>query len=430
LQGGGPLPSSTNRFRCFDGLRASAAIAVFAFHYLGASNPAWLHGGARRWVWQLGPQGIAVFFVISGFLLYRPFVVRALNGQTFPPIREFMGRRFLRIFPAYWVALAGLMILGLGRIHSSQDFFIAVALVQNYRRGSELSGLGIAWTLVIEVSFYLALPVIALALRGLGGTGSNASRRLEGQIVGLMALEVVGVASRVWFLWLHPIHPVPIGTWFSVFALPMSIFWYLDYFVLGLLLAVASAQLQVTGRTWRPFADLSRRPWLCWLLAFGAFAIVCNLALGGVGNPRGTRFAYCVSIPLRGIVALLFVLPAVFGAEAKTTIRQLLSSRIMRSLGIISFGIYLWHLTMLQLLDRWIKSGAIHDNLITRLAFAVGSTLVLASASYFVIERPLMRFSHRRRVTGEPTSTGPPHQVVDDGDIAAASAAPRLPQAG
>ncbi len=392
----GELASSkTDHFRCFDGLRASAALAVFAFHFLGSPSPTWLRGTTRRWVWQLGPQGVAIFFVISGFLLYRPFVARALAGQPFPSVRGFFQRRSFRIFPGYWIALGGAILLGFSGFHNSRDFVASVFLVQTYRRGSELAGLGVAWTLAIEVAFYVCLPLIAVGLRALGGRGSDVARRLNGQLIGLVALAAFGMAARAWYLWIFRIHLVRRGSWFSPIALPVSIIWYLDCFVCGLLLAIVCVRLDMTGSTWRPLTALARRPWACWLLALGTYALTCSLALGGIGNPPATKVASFWAVPLRGISALLFVLPAVFGDGEQSLIRRFLASRVMASLGTVSFGIYLWHLTIVRVMSRWIRNGSVHNSLLTRFAFIVPTTLVLAYASYLLVERPMIRVGRR-----------------------------------
>ena len=90
------------RFPCFDGLRAIAALAVFTSHMFGELHhegtftaPNWILNALSR----LGLFGVAVFFVISGFLLYRPFAIAALDGRPGPAWLPFWKRRFFRIFP-------------------------------------------------------------------------------------------------------------------------------------------------------------------------------------------------------------------------------------------------------------------------------------------------------------------------------------------
>src|SRR5688572_7606459 len=92
-----------DRFPCFDGLRAIAALSVLVTHvsfltYANVEHPLGVFF-ARMDI------GVAFFFLISGFLLYRPFAMAHLTASAGPAVRPFFRRRALRIFPAYWVAL-------------------------------------------------------------------------------------------------------------------------------------------------------------------------------------------------------------------------------------------------------------------------------------------------------------------------------------
>src|ERR1051326_4768007 len=96
-------------FPLFNSLRAIAALSVFAFHAIYQVAVAEPH--ERIW-FRLGVNldiGVPIFFAISGFLLYRPFLAATVRGEGLS-VRAYAWRRFLRIVPAYWVALAGLTI--------------------------------------------------------------------------------------------------------------------------------------------------------------------------------------------------------------------------------------------------------------------------------------------------------------------------------
>ena len=82
---------------------------VFAFHTLGMVEPVWLHGW-RRAAWQLGPIGVAIFFVLSGFLLWRPYVAATFDGAPPPRLGSYVTRRVARIVPGYWCALLGAVL--------------------------------------------------------------------------------------------------------------------------------------------------------------------------------------------------------------------------------------------------------------------------------------------------------------------------------
>ena len=103
--------SDRPRFPLFDSLRAIAALSIFGFH-IAASQLA-LNDPDFPWLGQLN-VGVPIFFVVSGFLLYRPFVARRAQGRPAPSLGGYAIRRALRIIPAYWVALTVITVwLGL-----------------------------------------------------------------------------------------------------------------------------------------------------------------------------------------------------------------------------------------------------------------------------------------------------------------------------
>ena len=116
--------------------------------------------------------GVTIFFLISGFLLYRPFLAgRQRGGPPAPGVAEYGKRRFLRIYPAYWLILTVLVVVpGLTAViggHWLPMYAIAHTLpVYDGTRCVDAPfecGLGHTWSLVVEVTFYAALPVYALA---------------------------------------------------------------------------------------------------------------------------------------------------------------------------------------------------------------------------------------------------------------------------
>src|SRR3954451_5306241 len=97
------LAPSPNRFPLVDSMRAIAALAVFGTHvafFMGAYDGSPIGPYAQRL-----DVGVTGFFLISGFLLYRPFVLARQGGDALPAVGAYAWRRGLRIAPAYWVAL-------------------------------------------------------------------------------------------------------------------------------------------------------------------------------------------------------------------------------------------------------------------------------------------------------------------------------------
>ena len=91
-------------FECLDGLRFIAAFMVVFAHTLGFG---WTELHLKsQFVHSLGHYGVAVFFCLSGFLLYRPFVIATIDGTPMPALRPYLRNRLLRIVPLFWFALA------------------------------------------------------------------------------------------------------------------------------------------------------------------------------------------------------------------------------------------------------------------------------------------------------------------------------------
>ncbi|HTC85419.1 MAG TPA: acyltransferase, partial [Candidatus Acidoferrum sp.] len=151
-----------NRTRTHHGgidlLRIVAALMVFAAHiqaYVGVSS------GALGRELDGGRVGVVIFFALSGYLLYRPFVLGRVSTW------RYVVARLARIYPAYVLALIGLSILTADRTFIDQPATYLL-LAQDYV--PSLFGnpfLGVAWSLQLEMTFYLLLPGIALLVRRL-----------------------------------------------------------------------------------------------------------------------------------------------------------------------------------------------------------------------------------------------------------------------
>jgi peptidoglycan/LPS O-acetylase OafA/YrhL len=397
IESGAAPPAVAQRFPCIDGLRAIAALAVVLYHTVIHYNLTTSEYATWEWINRLGNFGVSTFFLISGFVLYRPYVLANFQNRPSPALGPFWKRRFLRIFPAYWVALTAAWILGYASIPDANTFFTGYGLLQNYRTGFTLFGLGVEWTLVIEVSFYLALPFIAMALRAAAGEHTTLERKLRGQLAGLAVLYLVAMATRVWSLWFLHAPAKSYGAWFPLGQVTSWLVGYLDWFALGMLFAVGSAWLACGRRLPRIAELLARYPAVCWLLMAESYWVALNLNLpASVFDPVTRIQSFGVAF-VYGVVAFLLLYPAVFGPQDEGLIRRFLRSRPMHALGTISYGIYLWHLIFVYSVERWTRHGSVPENLFVWLAIIVPCTLAAATLSYHLVEKPLIRWSHRRR---------------------------------
>ena len=384
-------PPGHPRFAGMDALRAFAAIAVLVSH-VGAAAQLSQRGFGGALIGQ-GITGVTIFFVLSGFLLYRPFLAAQLDELRPVRLLDYGRRRVLRIIPAYWLALT-VIALWL-HVHGvfGHDWWRYYFLVQNYSARTAGGGLALAWTLCVEVSFYLLLPFYAAALaRATRGRSRETRIRLE-----LAVLAVLGLAS--------------LGLYYASRAGDLSTTLYLTlpttflWFALGMALAVIS----VGPVAPRIVAFVTAHPGWCWLAA-GALYVVMSFAL------RSYRFysadQWTFQFVVSALVAIALVAPAALGHDAGGWPRRLLASRPLALLGLVSYGIYLWQTAWIAQLSRW---GV--DGFVGLLAGAVALTIAVAAVSYVFLERPLMRFKNPRRAT-EPPATR---------DTAAAPASGRAP---
>jgi peptidoglycan/LPS O-acetylase OafA/YrhL len=381
-------PATT--FPCFDGLRAIAAISVLLHHASFGTGQMFV-GHFPAYLTHLD-VGVAVFFLISGFLLYRPFVAAALEGRPGPAVRRFFTRRLLRIYPAYWLALVGTIVFfGLKvPVHGAVSYIEYFSLFQIYDNFARASGgISQAWTLSVELSFYAFLPLYAALMHRIHGAREPRSR-LRIEAAGLVALYALSLAFRAVVFARHGgrIHDL------GIYWLPAN----LDYFALGMGLALASAWLaQQGGAVPMVIEELVTYPALSWLLAVACFVTMAkglHLPVGLVRVDGAKAFARQF---LYGATAFFLLLPAVFGPQDRGLVRRFLRWPPVVYLGLISYGIYLWHQGWIEKAESWQGRPVFHSSFPAVVTVAFAWTLVTASLSWFLVERPLLRTRDRSR---------------------------------
>ncbi|MDQ1466243.1 MAG: hypothetical protein QOH10_658 [Actinomycetota bacterium] len=407
MVGGAGVRDPATTFPCFDGLRAIAAITV-VLHHASFPTAKMINGRFAPFFTHLD-IGVAVFFLISGFLLYRPFVAAAFSGRPGPSVRRFFRRRLLRICPAYWLALVCVIAffglqMPVGGARSYIEYF---TLLQVYDPVRAAGGLAQAWTLSIELSFYAFLPLYAWVMRRLSADrGLDARMRVE--LAGLTVLYTVSIAFRGLVFALHSgaVHAV------GIYWLPAN----LDYFALGMGLAVANAWLARRETTPGLLKAAGRAPIVWWLISLACFVTVSKALRLPVGLVRvdGAK-AYARQF-LYGATAFFLLLPAVFGPQDRGLVRRFLRWEPIVYLGLVSYGIYLWHQAWVGKAVSWQGRPLFQASFPAVLTTALAWTLVTASVSWFLLERPLLRVRDRARPVAPPnaatpTSTGTPTNV-------------------
>jgi peptidoglycan/LPS O-acetylase OafA/YrhL len=415
-------PHRDGRFASLDGYRAVAALGVLVYHVAGTARLTADGSPAAGLVGNLGNFGVAVFFLLSGFLLYRPFVAAHLEDRAGPRWLRFWRHRFLRIFPGYWLALtAFILLVGLNN-PSFSTLVTLYTLTQVYRPYFGFAALTVAWTLCIEVSFYVALPFIAAGIRhGLGRGARSPRTRLQAQLLGLAVLWVLG--------WIYRVTVAAAAVGPDAGPADNQHLWlpnYLDWFALGMVLAVAVAWIDTGGALPGWVRSLAETPWLC-LLISGAAYLILGLTRSVepelvTGTGKETLAQMSLRFFLNGACAFFLLLPAVLGGPRAASISKVMATPVLLFGGTISYGIYLWHKLWLD----WLKPdkgrgpepsgfGAVGDavrggldgvqealqslagtGFWTLLTCVLALTVVTAALSYVGVERPVMRFKDPR----------------------------------
>ncbi len=334
---------------------------------------------------QFSYQGVAIFFLISGFLLYRPFLVARQRGRPYS-IPTFGRRRILRIVPAYWVALSIFLLLGFVTGISPHNWWIFYGFGQTYDAGTISQGIGVAWTLCIEVTFYAALPLLAWAASRLGRDRSS----VAGDVVLLVGLSAASLAFRAHF---HSFADFP-----EVSTLAGTFTW----FALGMGLAVLSVRDAGQGGGSSLGRFVTRRPTELWALAIGGFVLFYFLLRG-----PPTVLAALTEHLLYGVVALLVLLPGIFGERPRGLPTRILRLRVLAWIGLTSYSFYLYHTIVLAQLNTLVSDLHGLPRYLFVLVFGVALSCACAGISYYVVERPMLRLGRpRARSTSKGTPGG------------------------
>lgn len=401
-------PSWGRRLAGIEGLRGIAAISVLLYHLgLGASYQVLI--GPVSILLTLLDQGLTLFFVLSGFLLFRPFVTTLMEDKALPSIRRYARNRLLRIYPAYVVifVVTGLIFaaafikgsthgLGpdnIGRITDPVQILANLALVQMLIPSFVMTGLPVSWSLTAEVSFYIILALIALWSARLIRRGASKTAVLCGFPVGMIAL---GVGVTLWgYKATLGLSPAAAGdfafgqNWTAV--LLRSVLGQADLFGYGMIAAVVVAKLHD-----REVHRVSTGSKIVLLLAAGLLELTgFTLLRPLLSNMSGVAAA---------LILLAVVLPSSRHGNANRA-AKVLEWLPFRFTGLISYSLYLWHLPILLWLishDMLFGSNARSMPLNGLLVLAIA--LPLSTLTYYLVERPAMKL---KKPTGRPAKGGP-----------------------
>jgi len=379
--GGSSSGGSGGRLHGFDGLRAIAACSIVVLHVTGATNAS-VRGPFSHYFARFD-AGVAIFFVISGFLLYRPFVAAHLDAGRSVAVRHFYWRRAIRIYPAYWIALTATIVLfGTAHIHGAWQYVQHYLLVQIYTP-KLLSGIVPAWTLAVEVSFYAVLPAYAWLLHRL-----TAARAASARIAVELAAAAIVYGGALVGRALVGSATSPDN--YKLKWLPFMA----DWFALGLALAVVKVAYDagLASKALRRAVDWAdRTPTVLAIVGVLAFVAVAHIGLPTTFR-SGTVAQDVERQILYGVMAASFVGVAAWSVSGRGAVRAALDARVMVLLGTISYGIFLWHDQILAQLMKWnFPDHVRHGTTLALFVVVFAATVAVATASWVLVERPLLR---------------------------------------
>lgn len=363
-----PMQTTTRQHLAgLDGLRAIAVLLVILYHLV----PDYLPGGFI---------GVDVFFVLSGFLITTLLLEeRESTGRI--DLGAFWRRRARRLLPALAVLIpvcsaaawliGGDVLVALGRqvlgAVSFSSNWLAIAAENSYFTTTMPDLFRNLWSLSVEEQFYLAWPLVILALV-----------LIRDHRIRLILIMAVAVASATAMALLY-----------SPASDPTRVYFGTDTHSFGL---VIGAALAILGRSSLPalLGRSGRSPYVLAALGGAAvFGLLVTSILLPVDNPVTYRGGLVLVSLLTAVAISGCVVPESF-------LGRLLDARVLRWVGRRSYGLYLWHWPVYVLLSSalpgWARSGGAGWAL-GGIAFAI--TVAVAALSYRFIEQPILRTGFR-----------------------------------
>ncbi len=375
----------SKRNSALDSLRGLSTILIVVYHISFVSGHTVAHANSSGAYIDRLNIGVAIFFVLSGFLIFRPFAHSLIHGSPLPKTRNYYLKRASRILPGYWLALFVLAGLDALTIVNTSGFIRNVFIVHPFTEHNVFTGIAQAWTLSVELSFYLVVPVFAYIF-------FRQSRRQ----IGLVSVATLLKALSVLFL----------GAYAFRLSIHQTDFWFLktahiwlpshmDTLALGMGLAVlveAPTSSETLSKV-RIFLANHTGAFVLSSVFVWLISANINMSIGLVVPDFKTdllrHFLY-------SIASVLLVAP--FCVESQSRLVKAMSFRLFTWLGTISYGIYLWHMAFLDgnFADKYMPYTENDGQVLLRFLVVLPASIAIASLSYYVLERPIMRTVNRR----------------------------------
>jgi peptidoglycan/LPS O-acetylase OafA/YrhL len=390
-----------------DGVRGLLCLSIAITHVTGYYSK----NTADTWKTNIFGFSLVYFFVLSGFLLFLPHVrnvVAERSSAHMPNVRDYAVHRFARIMPVYlaiflivnfvlhlsYVQNAALMPddakTGIGAITAPGELLANLTLLQTYFPAYIQTGIGPSWSLTLEYAFYLALPLLGVALFAVRKRSTRNPFVLAMLAPGILLL--IGLVGRA----LIPVVNHFAGTtdfillnWGPNLAavFTKSILTNADNFAMGMFAAIVFVAIEhgaLPERISRRIRMVSAAAILPVLVGSAAFfAIAVQFVTAGVGV-------------VAALMILVVVVPLARGRKSK--LATFLDVRPIRYVGEISLSAYLWHFPMLLLLGRlgWMAGDTL-PGMLQNIVLLLAVTILAASVTYYLIEKPAMNYARKLR---------------------------------
>jgi peptidoglycan/LPS O-acetylase OafA/YrhL len=378
-QNGGSRGVIKGQVAALTGLRGFAALVVVVVHASGLTEYPWIgiHG-----------YGPIALFVLSGFLLFQPWSKWMLGRADQPVLRTFFRRRIFRIFPAYLVTLLVVaLIYPASRPLDRDGWLRSLTLTQTTAYDGLRPGMEHTWSLNTELSWYVVLPF-------LGAAAAAVVFRLRRTPMTAM-LGLLGLATCVTIAWRWYVstHVDDLG---GLLTRPFWLPGFIVCFVAGAAVGhvVVADRYEAGGR--RLLHRFAARPWLVILSA----VVAGSIATSSLGGPWGytarteeerlVRFWFCTALAL-------VLLVGVAASDSRSIVNRAFSMRWIVAVGRWSYGIYLWHLPVRDLLARDIEIAPGPFGFVVWLALQLAVAIPLGAATYAFVEKPAIAWSKRER---------------------------------
>jgi peptidoglycan/LPS O-acetylase OafA/YrhL len=393
----GPRVASSPELPVLDTLRFVGALCVLTTHVAFEATAYARHGIWGALLSRLD-VGVAIFFVLSGFLLFRPYLAAAAIGRAGPRTGRYYWKRLLRIYPVYVVTV----VLALALIPENDGtgplgWLRTMLMLDGFTEPNWPYGLTQMWSLAVEACFYLVLPGLAVLALGRRSRPVLHPARLWAVVAGMVAI------SLAWHVVLGGDRQA------SMPGTPMN--WlpsYLTWFAVGMVLAHLHVQRQRgdDSALVRAATTLGSMPGACWAAVAGLM-LVAATPLGGptqlyVATPAESTTKHLLYAAIGGLV----VVTGAFGAPRSGYVTAM-SHPVLRHLGHISYSTFCLHMSVLYFVMDLGGFPLFGGSGVQIWLLTLSISLVVSELCYRVVELPVHRLRHVRPPWRPPTDSHP-----------------------